>query len=174
MNMMSWRGCLRTIRLVVLAALAGGSLDLFGALPAHAFVLSTGPTNGPFGGYVCADVRNGSLAPGTPVQAYDCNGEPNQQFEFVGSMIYTMGGQRCLDLDMSGVQPYTYPVVSNPCDPNSPTQTSWLTYAGSIISGYAGGSCLDATNMANGTQLVVTLRCTGDIAPSPQWLWQIK
>jgi hypothetical protein len=49
----------------------------------------------------------GSLALGTPVLAFDCLDGPNQQFEFYGLTVYTMGGQRCLDVDNAGTAPGT-------------------------------------------------------------------
>jgi len=44
-------------------------------------------------------------------------------------------------------------VVSNPCN-FSPSQV-WFVYRGRIINATGFGTCLDATSMANGTQLVV-------------------
>jgi len=130
---------------------------------------------------MCADVRNGSLASGTPVQTYDCNAEPNQQFEFSGGRIYTMGGQRCLDVIlklMKGGQINNLQVVSNICDPNSITQSAWSATDGGIVWNWLGDAlnnsptlCLDAGNMANGTQLHLTN--TG-CEPAPSTLWQIK
>jgi non-reducing end alpha-L-arabinofuranosidase len=170
MNSIERSNCKRTLRIVMFAVLAYGALSVFGGLPARAFVLSVGPTTGFFGGYVCADVRGGSLAPGTPVQAYDCNAEPNQQFEFNGNTIYTMGGQRCLEAEVTadGI-PGPFPVVSNVC--NGSNNQFWLDQ-GLILnsSNYIGLYCLDATNMGNGTQLVVDL-CNSNTTSQQ---WQLK
>jgi len=59
----------RTSKFVVLAALTGGWLSLFAPAKAHAALLSVGAPNSTFGGYVCADVRNGSFINGAFVQA---------------------------------------------------------------------------------------------------------
>ena len=75
-------------------------MALLGAAPARAAVLSFGNfPGGVFGGENCADVQGGSLANGTPVNAYNCTAAPNQQFEFSGNTIYALGGQRCLDVE---------------------------------------------------------------------------
>jgi hypothetical protein len=169
------QSCKSNLRLAVFALLTYSSLSLLRAAPAGAFVLSVGPTSGPFGGYICADVRNGSLAPGTPVQAYDCNAEPNQQFEWNGSTIYTMGGQRCLealvppDVLTGGPEPPPYPVVSDICN-GSPDQTwpLFFVFPGGSLSWNDFGFCLDATNMANGTQLVLN-DCATNATSSQQW-----
>jgi glucosylceramidase len=176
MNRMVGRNYARSLQTVVLAALTAGSLTLFGSPLAHAAVLSVGPTSGPFGGYVCADVAGGSLAAGTPVQDYDCNGAPNQQFEWgstqimdYGMPIYVLGGQRCLSAPANFNYVLPAPpgtlVESDVCD-GSPYQ-AWTYQNGAIQLGRGNGDCLDATNSTNGTQLVIN-RCNG--APSQNWL----
>jgi len=64
--------CTHGLKVTVLTALASGSIALFVSLPAHAFVLSVGPSNSTFGDTVCADVAGGSLNSGTKVQAWAC------------------------------------------------------------------------------------------------------
>ena len=155
----------RAIRATVFAAMAGGSIALFGSLPARAAVLSVGSSNGSFGGLVCADVRGGSLTVPTTVQAYDCNAAPNQQFEFNGFTIYTVGGQRCLDVQNAGTAAGT-PVQSYSC--NGTAAQIWYYYNGEIYNPNS-GKCLDATNMANLTQLVIN-PCDGATSEN----WQIK
>ena len=182
MNTMAGRSYAHRLRAAVLAALTTGSLALLGAGPARAVVLSVGPTKGIFGGYVCADVRNGSLRPRTPVQAYDCNAEPNQQFEIVGfpgsggETINALGGQRCLTVAGgadNGFPPGT-PVLSEVCATNvinTINDQVWAYSNGAFLIGIGRGepACLDATSMANGTQLVVN-PCNGAASQN----WQIK
>lgn len=159
---------MRTAKLAVLAALTGGALSFFGSATARGALLSVGAPNSTFGGYVCADVRNGSLTNGTFVQAYDCNAAQNQQFELSGnasnSAIFALGGQRCLDAPFFGAG---VAVRSNICS-GAATQ-AWSYIGGNISPANALGFCLDATNMANLTQLVINF-CDG--ATSQQW--QIK
>ena len=147
------------------ALVLAGSISLWGSSFAHAAVLSVGAPNGMWGGYQCADVQAGNLAAFTPVQAYDCNAAPNQQFEFNGFTIYALGGQRCLDVYYAGTAAGT-PVESYPC--NGTSAQIWYYYNGEIYNPNS-GKCLDATNMANGTQLIIN-NCSG--ATSQQW--QIK
>ena len=72
----------RALKAATFAALASGSMALFGSSPAHALILSVGVRGGAtFGGFVCADVAAGSLASPTNVQAYDCQAAPDQQYE---------------------------------------------------------------------------------------------
>jgi hypothetical protein len=158
----------RSSKLAVLAALMGGSLSLFASAKAHGALLSVGAPNGTFGGYVCADVRNGSLTNSTVVQAYDCHAGQNQQFELSGnasnSAIFALGGKRCLNVPFfkAGAA-----VRSNICN-GAPNQ-AWSYVGGNISPAYDLELCLDATSMANFTQLVVNF-CNG--ATSQQW--QIK
>ena len=175
MNRIAGRSYSHRLRAAVLAALTTGSFALLGAPLARAVVLSVGPTNGTFGGYVCADVTGGSLTPGTPVQAYDCNGAPNQQFELNGFTIYALGGQRCLDAAFT-VNGTTGGVQSNVC--NGSMNQEWyyapggdLLVGGQIVSfGSDSELCLDATTTANGVQLVTTVGNFGAISQN----WQIK
>ena len=170
---MNRSNCKRNLRFAVFAVLTCCSLSLFEGAPARAFVLSVGPTNGIFGGYVCADVTGGSLTPGTPVQAYDCNGAPNQQFEFsgFGFTIYAMGGQRCLEplVPNGGAVPGggPFPVVSDVC--NGSANQTW--YFDESVCWNSTSFCLDATNMANGTQLVISY---SPLPVSPSQEWQLK
>lgn len=102
-------------RASILIAIA--SIVLLASLSAHAFVLSAGATSGYFGGYVCVDVVNGNLAVNELVQVYDCNGAPNQQYEFNGFAIHALGGKRCLDVP--GFSNGSLVVRSNVCNGSS-------------------------------------------------------
>jgi Ricin-type beta-trefoil lectin domain len=159
----------RALKATAFAALLGGSMALFGSPAARAAVLTTGGGPGSvgpsFGGTVCADVAGGSLNPGTKVQAWNCNAAPNQQFEFYGRTIYTVGAQRCLDVLDDNTSPGTA-VDSYLC--NGTGAQVWYYINGQIVN-YDSGLCLDATTAATGTQLVMN-DCNG--ASSQQW--QIK
>ena len=155
----------RALKTATFAALASGSIALFGSA-AHAAVLSVGSATNPFnGGYVCADVSGGSLTSPTKVQAWDCHAGPNQQIEFLNETIYTLGGQRCLDVFAGGTAAGSK-VDSATCN-GTPAQL-WYYEWGEIYNPNS-EKCLDATNMANGTQLVVN-PCNG----SASQYWQIK
>jgi Ricin-type beta-trefoil lectin domain len=156
---------MRTLKAVVFTALASGTISLVGTPPAHAAVLSVGSSNGTFGGYVCADVRDGNLANLTPIDAFDCNAAPNQQFEFNGFTIYALGGQRCIDVAGAGRAAGT-PVDSYPC--NGTVAQVWYYYNGEIYNPNS-GMCLDAGNMSNQTQLYI-YPCNRSISQN----WQIK
>jgi len=151
---------MRTLKVAASSILISGALFLLGSPLAHAALLTVGASSPPFGGFICADVRNASIVPLTPVQAFDCLGDLNEQFNFNGFTIFAMGGTRCLDV--SG----TLRVVSNTCT-GSLTQT-WSYFGGEIINENS-GLCLDATTLANGTQLV-TRTCNGARSQN----WQIK
>jgi hypothetical protein len=172
------------MRKIFLAAAAivmtGACLFTLGTSHAEAFILSAGAGLGaPYGGGVCADVRGGNLAPGTPVQAFQCLAGPNQQFEIYGTTIYTMGGHMCLDVVGRGTAPGT-PVDSDTCN-GTPAQV-WTELNGMIVYPYANVNdsatlCLDAGNMNNGTQLVVNpcnFDSTSQGYQSNSQQWQIK
>src|ERR1700749_4336653 len=90
-----------SLRAALLTALASGLMALLGAAPAPpARVSFVNVPGGVFGGENCADVQGGSLANGTPVDAYNCTAAPNQQFEFSGYTIYALGGHRCLAVEL--------------------------------------------------------------------------
>jgi len=183
MKELKGKGHTRVIHVAVLAASITASISLFGTLPAPAAVLSVGASVGAYGGNMCADVTGGSLTLGASVQVYDCNGAPNQQFEwsgriptdsvdvYSGSPIYALGGQRCLDTITGTVG---HPVVSNVCDGG--TTQRWDYLNGSLIQRSTGEGailCLDAGNMANGTQLGLN-PCGNTPTPPANQNWQIK
>jgi chitinase len=153
-------------------ALTSGAIALFGTSPIQAAMLTTGASGQPsanfsFGGNVCADVLGGNDSQHTPVQAWDCHGGPNQQFEFNGFTIYALGGQGCVDVTGAGTADGT-PVQFYPCNGGSNQQ--WYYDGGKIVN-VLSQKCLDATNMENGTQLVI--RTCDELLPASQ-TWQIK
>jgi non-reducing end alpha-L-arabinofuranosidase len=157
----------RSLKAAVFAAVAGGSMALLGSLPSYAAVLSVGNPGAPFGGFVCADVRGGDIAPDTPIQAYDCQANPDQQYAWYGptGTIRALGGQRCVDVFGAGTTPGT-PVDSAIC--NGTVAQNWYYLNGHIINPHS-GLCLDAGNMENMTQLIVNT-CNDE----PNQQWQIK
>jgi hypothetical protein len=164
-NKMKKSSCL--LKAALLTALVSGLMSLLGSSPARAAVLSFGNFPGNvFGGDNCADVRGGSLANGTPVDAFNCTAAPNQQFEFNGKTIYALGGQTCLDVASPNSMPTAGTLVDSfPCN-GGPNQ-QWTYSNGEIIN--ASGLCLDATSGGPGKQLVVNT-CDG----SANQQWQIK
>jgi hypothetical protein len=161
---------MRTLKTAaVFTAVVGGAILLLGAPTPQAAVLTTGaaghPANPPFGGYVCADVRGGSLSAGVPIQAWDCHAGPNQQFEFNSLTIYALGAQACVDVSGGGTAAGT-PVQLWPC--NGTAAQQWYYYNGEIYNPHS-GKCLDAQDMVNGRQLVIN---SCDAATGENW--QIK
>lgn len=153
------------------AALAMGTACLFAldSSPAKALILTTGQasTGAPYGGYVCADVSGNSLNSPTNVQAWDCNGAPNQQFEWYALTIYTEGAQRCLDVFAGKTSPGSK-VDSATC--NGTRAQLWYYTGGQIVNDNGNPNlCLDAGNAQNGTQLVIN-RCNGSASQQ----WQLK
>ena len=148
----------------ILGTLVVGAITLASA-PGNSAVLTVGDPSFFFGGTVCADVRANALDPFTPVQAWACHAAPNQQFEFEDFTIYTVGAQRCLD-DLNAGRTAGTPVESYFC--NGTVAQQWYYYGGLFINPNS-GMCLDAGDMANGTQLVIE-PCNGSISQA----WQIK
>jgi len=153
---------MRTLKVAASSILISGAISLLGSPLAHAALLTVGASSPPYGGFVCADVRNASSTSGTPVQAFDCLGDLNEQFEFIGEQIFALGGTRCLDVSGS------LTVVSNTCSSSSASQR-WYFIDGEIVN-IKYGDCLDATNMANNTQLVIN-QCNTSVRSQN---WQIK
>jgi hypothetical protein len=132
---------------------------------AHAALLTFGPQGQPYGGYGCADVAGANLAPFTPLQAFDCHGAGNQQFDFNGVTIHDLALQRCMDARLNGKVPGTL-INSYPC--NGTQAQAWYYYFGTIRNVYS-NLCVDATTGANGKQLILNT-CNG----SQNQQWQLK
>jgi len=99
------------------------------------------------------------------VQAYDCQAAPDEQFEWVDYTIFTLGAQRCLDVFADNTSPGAK-VDSAIC--NGTGAQVWYYDNGQIVNAHS-GLCLDATNMANETQLVMN-NCNGGTSQN----WQLK
>jgi Ricin-type beta-trefoil lectin domain len=159
----------RRLKVALLAAMASGSMALLGSSPAFAAVLSFGNFPGNvFGGNLCADVQAGTLANGTPVDAFSCTAAPNQQFEFNGLTIYALGGQKCLDIAIPDNQTPTPGTLVDIYECNGGNHQKWIYMNGEIIN--ISKLCLEGSTGANGAQLVVD---TCDVT-NPNQQWQIK
>jgi hypothetical protein len=163
------RGYMRTLKPAVFGALASSAIALFGTLPAHAAVLSVGGANSPLtpfeSDFICADVTDGSLTLNTDLQAFDCNAQPNQQFEFSDFTIFALGGQRCVAVEGNGTAAGTL-VQSSTC--NGSEGQVWYYEDGQFINPNS-GKCLDATNGEQRTKLVIN-----DCSDVGSQKWQIK
>ncbi|KAJ3573902.1 hypothetical protein NP233_g2130 [Leucocoprinus birnbaumii] len=90
----------------------------------------------------CLDVRGNVRANGTPVQIYDCNGTPAQQWIFNANetAIRLANSPFCLD---AGSNPANgTPMKIWQCFPNLPAQ-EWFFTADSRIALFNQGFCLD-------------------------------
>ncbi|MEU8842513.1 ricin-type beta-trefoil lectin domain protein [Streptomyces roseus] len=122
----------------------------------------TGPITGLAG--KCVDVTGGNPANGTPVQLYDCNGTPAQQWTLAADGTLRALG-KCLDVTSGGTADGT-PVQLYDCN-GTPAQRWALPAARDIVNPQA-DKCLDVTgnNPANATRLQIWT-CGG--APNQKW-----
>ncbi len=122
----------------------------------------TGPITGLAG--KCVDVAGANPANGTPVQLYDCNGTPAQQWTIAADGTLRALG-KCLDVTGGATADGT-PVQLYDCN-GSPAQRWALPAARDIVNPQA-DKCLDVTgnNPANATRLQIWT-CGG--APNQKW-----
>ncbi|KOU29712.1 1,3-beta-glucanase [Streptomyces sp. WM6372] len=122
----------------------------------------TGPITGLAG--KCVDVAGANPANGTPVQLYDCNGTPAQQWTPAADGTLRALG-KCLDVTGGATADGT-PVQLYDCN-GSPAQRWALPAARDIVNPQA-DKCLDVTgnNAANGTRLQIWT-CGG--TPNQKW-----
>ncbi|KAL0955381.1 hypothetical protein HGRIS_001629 [Hohenbuehelia grisea] len=110
----------------------------------------------------CLDVRGGTLANGTPVQIYDCNGTTAQKWVIKrgGQQIKLSGTSYCLDATSSNPASGTKMKIWQ-CYDNLPAQ-QWTYTSDSFLRLTGTGQCLDLTHgsLANGNQ-VQTWACAG-------------
>ncbi|MFI5665789.1 ricin-type beta-trefoil lectin domain protein [Streptomyces sp. NPDC051704] len=111
----------------------------------------TGPITGLAG--KCVDVAGANPANGTPVQLYDCNGTPAQQWTIAADGTLRALG-KCLDVTGGATADGT-PVQLYDCN-GSPAQRWALPAARDIVNPQA-DKCLDVTgnNAANATRLQI-------------------
>ncbi|MBM9502996.1 lectin [Actinacidiphila acididurans] len=108
----------------------------------------------------CLDVKGNTDTPGTALQIWDCNGQPNQAFEFSSAAeLRTMGGTRCVDAYNNQTSPGT-PVIIWSC--NGGANQQWRQNSDGSITGVQSGLCLDVNGAAtaNGTA-VILWTCNG-------------
>ncbi|ROQ98582.1 beta-glucanase (GH16 family) [Streptomyces sp. 2132.2] len=122
----------------------------------------TGPITGLAG--KCVDVAGGNTANGTPVQLYDCNGSPAQQWTAAADGTLRALG-KCLDVTGGNTADGT-PVQLYDCN-GTPAQRWALPAARDIVNPQA-DKCLDVTgnNPANATRLQLWT-CGG--TPNQKW-----
>ncbi|MGW5127875.1 lectin [Streptomyces sp. NPDC004069] len=124
----------------------------------------TTSNDGPAGGAIrglagkCVDVAGASSANGTPVQLYDCNGTPAQQWTVASDGTLRALG-KCLDVtDGSTADGATVQLWDCTGGPNQ----KWVVSSARDIVNPQADKCLDVTdnNSANGTRLQIWT-CTG-------------
>ncbi|MFE9172971.1 ricin-type beta-trefoil lectin domain protein [Streptomyces kebangsaanensis] len=143
-----------------------GDPDGSTSFPAQLVVDSVSVTTGntPAGGAVrglagkCVDVAGANPANGTPVQLYDCNGTPAQQWTLAAdSTLRALG--KCLDVtDRGTADGSTVQLWDCTGGPNQ----KWVVSSAHDIVNPQANKCLDVTgnNPANGTRLQIWT-CTG-------------
>ncbi|MER7496341.1 non-reducing end alpha-L-arabinofuranosidase family hydrolase [Streptomyces pharetrae] len=100
----------------------------------------------------CVDVPDSSTANGTPVQLWDCSGQPNQSWTYTTARQLKVFGNKCLDAKAKGTANGTEVVI---WDCNTGTNQQWNINPNGSISGVQSGKCLDAigAGTSNGTKI---------------------
>ncbi|HCT80765.1 MAG TPA: hypothetical protein DGG94_09735, partial [Micromonosporaceae bacterium] len=98
----------------------------------------------------CADVRAANSANGTPIQIYDCNGTPAQQWTVVGNTLRAFG--KCMDIYNGGTANGSR-IILWPC--HGGLNQVWQLRSDQTVYNPRSGRCLDVpnNNSTNGTQL---------------------
>ena len=112
----------------------------------------------------CVDVAGANTANGTPVQLYDCNGTPAQQWTVASDGTLRALG-KCLDVTGGGTGDGTKVQLY---DCNGSGAQKWVVTAAQDIVNPQANKCLDVTDgsTANGTRLQIWT-CTG--AANQKW-----
>ena len=125
--------------------------------------------------YLCADVSEAAITNVTPVGAFYCNGDFNQQWEYIDGQFVgigtTKGVNKCLDIHGAGPNPPGTVVELFDCN-GGPNQ-QWSIFNGALrglpssnlIYNPQSGLCLDASG-GKSAQLTIE-RCTG--SSSQNW-----
>ncbi|GAB7185264.1 glycosyl hydrolase family 27 [Kitasatospora sp. Ki12] len=127
----------------------------------------TGPVRA-VGAGKCLDVPNSTTTPGTQLQIWDCNGQPNQTWTRTssGQLTVTSGGTRmCLDAYDGQTAPGTKVEIWT-C--NDQANQQWKVNADGTVTSAQSGLCLDVTakSTANGA-LIDLWTCNGQT--NQQW-----
>ncbi|MEV0237854.1 lectin [Nonomuraea sp. NPDC050786] len=108
----------------------------------------------------CLDVKGNVDTLGTALDIWDCNGQPNQGFEFTSAgELRTLNGTRCVDADRGQTTPGTIVLIWS-C--NGQANQKWRKNTDGSITGTQSGLCLDVNmaGTANGTA-VILWTCNG-------------
>ncbi|CAG7612479.1 ricin-type beta-trefoil lectin domain protein [Actinacidiphila bryophytorum] len=108
----------------------------------------------------CLDVTGNTDTLGSLLEIWDCNGQPNQQFEATSAgELRTFNGTRCLDAYDNGTSPGTAVDIWS-C--NGQQNQKWQVNSNGTITGVQSGLCLDVDHAgtANGTR-VTLWTCNG-------------
>ncbi|MFB7469734.1 ricin-type beta-trefoil lectin domain protein [Kitasatospora sp. NPDC056184] len=105
----------------------------------------------------CLEVRDGSTADSTPVQAWDCNGSAAQRWRLgVDGTLQALG--KCLDVRHGGTRPGT-PVGIHDC--NGTAAQQWQFLGNATFYNPQSGRCLNVPLGAAGVELNIWY-CFGD------------
>lgn len=102
----------------------------------------------------CIDVEGNNAENSTPVILYDCNGQPNQKWEFnaADGSIRSLG--KCLDVEREHTGNNSKVILY---DCKGSDNQKWTEYSDQTIRNPVSGRCLDARGAKsdNGTQLII-------------------
>ncbi|KAF9451140.1 carbohydrate-binding module family 13 protein [Macrolepiota fuliginosa MF-IS2] len=108
----------------------------------------------------CLDVRGDILANGTPVQIFDCNGTPAQQWILKSGETSVRLANTTFCLDAGASPTNGTPMKIWTCFDNLPAQ-EWFFTDDARIALFNQGLCLDLTNgNLTNTNIVQTFKCT--------------
>lgn len=108
----------------------------------------------------CLDVKAGGTSPGTPVQLWQCFGNPDQMWRFTAAGEIRGLGDQCLDVSGGGTANGTL-VQMWTCQSGNPNQ-QWRRLPNGEIQGL-GGNCLDVPGgNANDGQRLQMWSCIGN------------
>ncbi len=165
-----------TNRLWLLAAVCAVPVSLGAASHARAAMLTNGG-NFPYGGQICANAAGLGFTPGAAVSINPCHGYTNQQWNIELGLIFSDGLYKglnvCLDVVNHATAPGS-PVIITECGKGTPPASQYWTVGGGPAHGQIvntnSGLCLDATNQAQGTQLVINTCATSGLSQQ----WEVK
>jgi hypothetical protein len=105
----------------------------------------------------CLDVKGKKSDDGTPTQLWQCNGGPNQKWQYTRAGELKGFADKCLDVEGGKTDEGT-PVILYTC--NGGANQKWRFEKGALVG--IGGNCLDVKgNKSKDGQPLVLYRCTG-------------